>query len=212
MQIFIKNMVCNRCISAVENVLQNFGIKDFSVQLGWVETNTPLSKKDVEKLNENLQKIGFEILEDASLKLIESIKKLILEKVQNLEIDEDFATVLIDEGFSSLEEVAYVPVAELLAIDGMDEDIVEELRARARDALLNEALAAEEGLEDGQPAEDLLTLDGMDEATAYVLASRGVRTRDDLAELAVDEITDIEDMDEARAAALIMEARKHWFE
>ena len=90
MQIFIKNMVCNRCISAVENVLQNFGIKDFSVQLGWVETNTPLSKKDVEKLNENLQKIGFEILEDASLKLIESIKKLILEKVQNLDIDEDF--------------------------------------------------------------------------------------------------------------------------
>lgn len=90
MQIFIKNMVCNRCISAVENVLQNFGIKDFSVQLGWVETNTLLSKKDVEKLNENLQKIGFEILEDASLKLIESIKKLILEKVQNLDIDEDF--------------------------------------------------------------------------------------------------------------------------
>ena len=79
-------------------------------------------------------------------------------------------------------------------------------------ALLNEALAAEEGLEDGSPAEDLLSLEGMDEATAYVLASRGVRTRDDLAELAVDEITDIEDMDETRAAALIMEARKHWFE
>ncbi len=136
-------------------------------------------------------------------------RQLFMEK---LEVDEEIAGILVSEGFSTVEEIAYVPVGELLAVEGFDEDIVEELRARARDALLNEALAAEEGLEDGQPAEDLLTLDGMDEATAYVLASRGVRTRDDLAELAVDEITDIEDMDEARAAALIMEARKHWFE
>lgn len=132
--------------------------------------------------------------------------------VEKLEVDEEIAGILVTEGFSTVEEIAYVPVGELLAVEGFDEDIVEELRARARDALLNEALAAEEGMEDGQPAEDLLSLEGMDEATAYVLASRGVRTRDDLAELAVDEITDIEDIDEARAAALIMEARKHWFE
>ncbi|QIK81624.1 transcription termination/antitermination protein NusA [Lysobacter sp. HDW10] len=136
-------------------------------------------------------------------------RQLFMEK---LEVDEEIAGILVTEGFSTVEEIAYVPVGELLAIEGFDEDIVEELRARARDALLNEALAAEEGLEDGSPAEDLLSLEGMDEATAYVLASRGVRTRDDLAELAVDEITDIEDMDETRAAALIMEARKHWFE
>ena len=132
--------------------------------------------------------------------------------VDKLEVDEEIAGILVAEGFSTVEEIAYVPVGELLAVEGFDEDIVEELRARARDALLNDALAAEEELDEHQPAEDLLALEGMDEATAYVLASRGVRTREDLAELAVDEMTDIEDMDEARASALIMEARKHWFE
>ncbi|MBS0226649.1 MAG: transcription termination/antitermination protein NusA [Proteobacteria bacterium] len=130
--------------------------------------------------------------------------------MDKLEVDEEIAGILVQEGFTTVEEIAYVPVGELLAVEGFDEDIVEELRARARDALINDALAAEEG-EEG-PAEDLLSLPGMDEATAYVLASRGTRTRDDLAELAVDEITDIEDMDAERAAALIMEARKHWFE
>jgi transcription termination/antitermination protein NusA len=129
-----------------------------------------------------------------------------------LEFDEEIAGILVAEGFSTVEEIAYVPVGELLAVEGFDEDIVEELRARARDALLNEALAAEEQLDEHQPAEDLLSLPGMDEATAYVLASRGTCTREDLAELAVDEIVDIEDMDEERAAALIMEARRHWFE
>jgi transcription termination/antitermination protein NusA len=129
-----------------------------------------------------------------------------------LEVDEEIAGILVAEGFSTVEEIAYVPVGELLAVEGFDEDIVEELRARARDALLNEALAAEEQLDEHQPAEDLLSLPGMDEATAYVLASRGTCTREDLAELAVDEIVDIEDMDEERAAALIMEARRHWFE
>ena len=89
--------------------------------------------------------------------------------------------------------------------------IVEELRARARDALLTEALAVEETLEEHKPADDLLSLPGMDEATAYALSSRGIATRDDLAEMAVDEIADIEGVDEARAATLIMEARKHWF-
>ena len=132
--------------------------------------------------------------------------------MDKLEVDEEIAGILVTEGFSTVEEIAYVPVGELLAVEGFDEDIVEELRARARDALLTAELAAEENLEEHQPAEDLLSLEGMDEATAYVLASRGVRTREDLAELAVDEITDIEDMDAERAAALIMEARRHWFE
>ena len=132
--------------------------------------------------------------------------------MDKLEVDEEIAGILVTEGFSTVEEIAYVPVGELLAVEGFDEDIVEELRARARDALLTAELAAEENLEEHQPAEDLLSLQGMDEATAYVLASRGVRTREDLAELAVDEITDIEDMDAERAAALIMEARRHWFE
>ncbi|WP_028839395.1 MULTISPECIES: transcription termination factor NusA [Thermomonas] len=132
--------------------------------------------------------------------------------MDKLEVDEEIAGILVSEGFSTVEEVAYVPMAELLAVEGFDEDIVEELRSRARDSLLNEALAAEENLEENQPAEDLLSLDGMDETTAYALAERGVRTREELAEAATDEIADLEGMGEERAAVLIMEARKHWFE
>ena len=131
---------------------------------------------------------------------------------EKLEVDEEIAGILVAEGFTTVEEIAYVPVGELLAVEGFDEDIVEELRSRARDALLNDALAVEEGLEEHQPAEDLLSLEGMDEATAYALAERGIRTREDLAEAATDEIADIEDVGEERGAALIMEARKHWFE
>lgn len=132
--------------------------------------------------------------------------------IERLEVDQEIAGILVAEGFSSVEEVAYVPAAELLAIEGFDEDIVEELRARARDALLNEALAVEEGLDESQPAEDLLELAGMNEALAYELARRGILTRDDLADMAVDEILDVEGLDADSAAALIMEARKHWFE
>jgi N utilization substance protein A len=135
-------------------------------------------------------------------------RKLFMDK---LEVDEEIAGILVGEGFNTVEEIAYVPVAELLAVEGFDEDIVEELRARARDALLTEALAVEENLEEHKPSDDLLSLEGMDEATAYALSSRGIVTRDDLAEMAVDEIADIEGMDDARAATLIMEARKHWF-
>ncbi len=132
--------------------------------------------------------------------------------MDKLEVDEEIAGILVAEGFSTVEEIAYVPAAELLAVEGFDDDIVEELRARARDALLNEALAAEEEIEEHKPADDLLSLDGMDEALAYTLAGRGVVTRDDLADLATDEITDIEGMDAERAAKLIMAARQHWFE
>jgi len=132
--------------------------------------------------------------------------------MDKLEVDEEIAGILVGEGFSTVEEIAYVPNAELLAIEGFDEDIVEELRARARDALLTDALAVEEGLDEHQPADDLLTLDGMDEDLAFALAGRGVTTREELAELATDEILDIDGMDQERAAALIMAARAHWFE
>ncbi|MBS3959667.1 MAG: transcription termination/antitermination protein NusA [Xanthomonadaceae bacterium] len=138
-----------------------------------------------------------------------SARRLFMEK---LEVDEEIAGILVGEGFNTVEEIAYVPVAELLAVEGFDEDVVEELRARARDALLTEALAIEEGLEAQQPGADLLALEGMDEATAHVLATRGITNREELAEMAVDEIADLEGIDEARAAALIMEARKHWFD
>lgn len=127
-----------------------------------------------------------------------------------LDVDEDVATVLAEEGFTSLEEVAYIPLEEMASIDGFDEDIAEELRSRAKDALLTQALASEEKL-DTEPAEDLLTMEGMDKHLAYLLASRGVVTMDDLAEQAVDDLLDIEGMDEERAAALIMKAREPWF-
>ncbi len=135
-------------------------------------------------------------------------RKLFMDK---LEVDEEIAGILVTEGFSTVEEIAYVPVAELLAVEGFDEDIVEELRARARDSLLTEALAVEEELEEHKPAEDLINLAGMEESMAYALAARGIVNRDDLAEMAVDEIIDVEGMDEELAATLIMEARKHWF-
>ncbi|MFA5589226.1 MAG: transcription termination factor NusA [Lysobacteraceae bacterium] len=132
--------------------------------------------------------------------------------IDKLEVDQEIAGILVVEGFSTVEEIAYVPAAELLAIEGFDEDIVEELRARARDALLHEALAVEEELAGNQPAEDLLALEGITEELAYELARRGIVTRDDLADMAVDEILDVEGLDEESAAALIMQARKHWFE
>ncbi len=132
--------------------------------------------------------------------------------MDKLEVDEEIAGILVGEGFNTVEEIAYVPTAELLAVEGFDEDIVEELRARARDALLTDALTVEEELDEHQPAEDLLTLDGMDETTAFALAARGVTTREELAEMATDEISDIEGIDPERAAELIMAARAHWFE
>jgi len=124
-----------------------------------------------------------------------------------LEVDEEIAAILVSEGFNTVEEIAYVPVGELLAIDGFDEDIVEELRARARDALLNDALAVEEEAEG--PGEDLLALEGMDEGTAHALAAHGIRSSEALSDLATDELMElgIEGLEEARASALIMSAR-----
>jgi N utilization substance protein A len=131
--------------------------------------------------------------------------------MHHLDVDEDVAIVLVDEGFTTLEEVAYVPLEEMLAIDGFDQEIAEELRARAKDALLTQAIASEEVLEASEPAEDLLTMDGMDRHLAFLLASRGIVTMDDLAEQAVDDLIDIEGLDEDRAGQLIMTARAPWF-
>jgi N utilization substance protein A len=118
----------------------------------------------------------------------------------------------VNEGFSSLEEIAYVPVQELLEIDGFDEDMVNELRERAKAALLTQAIAKEQALEI-EPAQDLLEMEGMDKHLAYVLASKGIVTREDLAEQSVDDLLDIGGgIEEATAAKLIMTARKIWFE
>jgi N utilization substance protein A len=128
-----------------------------------------------------------------------------------LDIDEDIAAVLVEEGFSTLEEIAYVPLEEMNNIEGFDEEISEELRARAKDALLTQAIASEEQLDANEPAEDLLTMEGMDRHLAFVLASRGIITMEDLAEQGVDDLLDIEDMTAERAAEVIMTARAPWF-
>lgn len=127
-----------------------------------------------------------------------------------LDVDEEVADILIDEGFSSLEEIAYVPLAEVLEIEAFDEDTVNELRNRARNVLLTEAIVTEEQLE--TVADDLLSLEGMDKTLAAALAGHEIRTRDDLADLAVDELVEMAGIDEERAKALISVARAHWFE
>jgi N utilization substance protein A len=129
--------------------------------------------------------------------------------VDRLDVDEEVANILIQEGFATLEEIAYVPVSELLEIEAFDEETVEELRNRARNALLTEAIAREEHLENVDKS--LLELEGMDNELAAKLAAGGLRTRDDLAELAVDELTELTAIDEERAKTLIMAARAHWF-
>ncbi|MDC1340807.1 transcription termination factor NusA [Candidatus Njordibacter sp. Uisw_002] len=149
--------------------------------------------------------------EDAALKQQDEIGGVVQTFVDALDIDEEFAQMLVEEGFASLEEIAYVPLDEMLAIDGLDEDIVEELRTRAKDKLLNQALAAEEQLDKSEPAQDLLDMEGMDTHLAFVLASRGIITMEDLAEQAVDEISDIEGLSDEKAAELIMTARAPWF-
>ncbi|MBW4209624.1 transcription termination factor NusA [Enterobacter asburiae] len=129
-----------------------------------------------------------------------------------LDIDEEFATVLVEEGFSTLEELAYVPMKELLEIDGLDEQTVEALRERAKNALTTLALAQEESLGDKKPADDLLNLEGLDRAIAFKLAARGVCTLEDLAEQGVDDLADIEGLTDEKAGELIMAARNIcWF-
>ena len=150
--------------------------------------------------------------EEADSKREQEIDSLVDTFVQHLEVDEDVARLLVEEGFTTLEEVAYVPLEEMLEIEEFDEDLVEELRARAKDELLTMAIASEEALDGAQPAADLLEMDGMERHLAFILASRGIVTMEDLAEQSVDDLVDIEELDEARAAALIMTARAPWFE
>lgn len=129
-----------------------------------------------------------------------------------LDIDEDFATLLVEEGFATLEELAYVPMKELLEIDGLDEPTVEALRERAKNALTTLALAKEESTGDSKPADDLLNLEGMDRTTAFTTAARGVCTLEDLAEQGIDDLADIEGLTDEKAGELIMAARNIcWF-
>ena len=151
-------------------------------------------------------------LEDAEEKQLQEASDVVESLMRGLDIDEDVAIVLVEEGFTSIEEVAYVPLEEMSAIEGFDEGIAEELRSRAKDALLTMALVSEEQLTNTPPAEDLLNMEGMDQNLAYKLAAIKIVTMEDLAEQAVDDILALEGVDEERAAALIMTARAPWFE
>jgi len=184
-------------VAVSENQLsQAIGKNGQNVRLASELTGWTLNVMSIEALQEKHEKETTEIL------------TLFME---TLDVDEDIATILVEEGFTTLEEVAYIPVEELLDIEGFDEEIVEALRSRAKQALLTQALVKEEKLSSSEPAEDLLNMRGMTRELAYLLARRQVITMEDLAELAVDDLLDIEGMTEDKAAELIMTAREPWF-
>ena len=149
--------------------------------------------------------------EEADAKDSAEVTRLQTLFIDSLNIDEEVADVLIAEGFTSLEEIAYVPMQELLEIDGFDEEIVNLLRSRAKDILLTEAIAKEEELNDKKPSDDLLEVDGVDKELAYELAKNNIISRDDLADQAVDDLVELIDIEKEKAAEIIMAARAHWF-
>lgn len=180
-----------------ENLAQAIGRNGQNVRLSSELTGWSINVMSVAEANEKQQQETSGFLE------------LFIEK---LDVDEDVAEVLVAEGFTSLEEIAYVPLDEISSIDGFDEDIANELRNRAKDALLTQAIASEEGLSNAQIEEDLRNMEGMDNSLALALARKSILSMDDLAEQSVDELMDIEGMDEERAGKLIMTARAPWFE
>ena len=132
--------------------------------------------------------------------------------VEKLSVGEDVATLLAQEGFSTIDQVAYVPINELEKIDGFDEALVNELRERAQDQLLVEAITTEENLEENGPSENLIELESVTETIAYALARNGINDKDTLAEQSIDDLIDIDEIDETLAGEIILEARKEWFE
>ena len=150
--------------------------------------------------------------EEAAAKQQQESSNFIELFMEKLDVDEEVSEVLVQEGFTSLEEIAYVPLDEILAIEGFDEEIANELRNRAKDALLTQAIASEENLSSANIADDLLNLEGMDDGLALALAKMGILSMEDLAEQSIDELMEIDDMDEERAGKLIMTARAPWFE
>ena len=149
--------------------------------------------------------------EDAAAKQQAEFESLCKVFIDKLELDEAIAEILVQEGFSTIEEIAFVPMAELLDIEEFDEEAVRELRSRAQDVLLTQEISLEEQLGDAEPADDLLAVEGMSRRLAHVLAGHGVITREDLADQSVDELLEIEDIGSEVAAELIMNARSAWF-
>lgn len=150
--------------------------------------------------------------EEAAAKQQEEASSYIVMFQEKLGVDEEVAEVLVHEGFTSLEEIAYVPLDEILGIEGFDEEIATELRNRAKDALLTQAIASEEDISSANIADDLRNMEGMDDSLALELSKKDILTMEDLAEQSIDELMDIEGMEEERAGKLIMTARAPWFE
>jgi N utilization substance protein A len=128
-----------------------------------------------------------------------------------LDVDEEIADILVEVGLTDVEEIAYIPVEEMLEIDGFDEELVEALRSRAKDAVLINAIASEEAIETSVPAKDLIEMEGMDDELAHEMAAKGIITMEDLADQAIDDLLIFAEMDEERAGKLIMKAREPWF-
>jgi len=150
-------------------------------------------------------------IEQAEQKGEEEAHKILERFMVRLDVGEDVANILVQEGFSNIEEVAYVPESELLEVEEFDEEMVTEIRRRARDALLTQLIAKEEVLDENAPEDDLMQLEGMTERLAFRLAEKSIRSQEDLAELAVDELVEIHEMSDEDAAELIMAARAPWF-
>ncbi|MSS76004.1 MAG: transcription termination/antitermination protein NusA [Methyloglobulus sp.] len=179
-----------------ENLSQAIGRGGQNVRLATQLTGWELNVLDATKAEEKSEAEGAKI------------KQLFVEQ---LDVDEDIALILVEEGFNTVEEIAYVPASEMLEIEGFDEALVNELRSRAKDALLIKALAAEEKIESAKPADDLLEMEGMDKELAYEMAGLGIITMEDLAEQSVDDLLGIKGITEERVAQLIMKAREPWF-
>lgn len=179
-----------------DNLSQAIGRGGQNVRLASQLTGWELNVIDASKAEQNAEaEVG-------------KVKQLFIDQ---LGVDDDIALILAEVGFNSVEEIAYVPVSEMLEIEGFDEPLVNELRSRAKDALLINAIAAEEKIETAQPAQSLLDMEGMDHDLAHSLASQGIITMEDLAEQSVDDLLDISGMSEERAKTLIMKAREPWF-
>ena len=179
-----------------ENLSQAIGRGGQNVRLATQLTGWELNVIDASKAEKNAEAE------------VDKIKRLFIEQMG---VEDAVAAILAEVGFTSVEEIAYVPASEMLEIEGLDEKLVNELRSRAKDALLISAIAAEEKIETAQPAQNLLDMDGMTEELAHSLASEGIITMEDLAEQAVDDLVKISGMNKEQAAALIMKAREPWF-
>ncbi len=184
-------------VVAEENLSQAIGRGGQNVKLASELTGWELNVMSIEQANAKNE------LE------AEGLQNLFMEQ---LDVDSEVAVILAQEGFSSIEEVAYVPEKEMLAIEEFDEALVNELRGRAKDIMLTRAIAKEEKLSNVKPAEDLLTMEGMNEALAYELASKDIITMEDLAEQSIDELMDVQGIDKEFAGKLIMTARQPWFD